>query len=151
MLAHTFPELGLTLLDGSERRASWLVEAVKACGLGARVSVVAARAEVAGHDERFRGRFPAVVARSFGSPPVTAECAAGLLAPAGVLVVSEPPRGAAGRWPEGPLAELGLRPERQFTLTSGHFQVLRLVDPCPDRYPRRTGVPGKRPLYRVGD
>ena len=45
----------------------------------ARVRVVRARAEVAGRDAALRGRFDVVVARGFGPPAVTAECAAPLL------------------------------------------------------------------------
>jgi hypothetical protein len=50
------------------------------------------------------------------------------------------------RWPADKLAELGLeraeRLEAAFT-----YQVLRQRSLCPSSYPRRTGVPAKRPLY----
>lgn len=149
VLAFCFPDRTVTLLDGSDRRTAWLRQAVALCDLGERVEVVTLRAELAGHDTRYRGRFPAVVARSFSTPPVTAECAAALLAPTGVLVVSEPPSAGTDRWPAAPLAEVGLVPGALVETASGHFQVLRLDGQCPDRYPRRTGVPAKRPLYRV--
>ena len=74
-----------------------------------RVTVVAGRAEELGRSPQWRGRMAAVVARSFGSPSVTAECAAPLLAVGGQLVVSEPPEPAAGRWPAAGLALVGLR------------------------------------------
>jgi 16S rRNA (guanine527-N7)-methyltransferase len=104
----------------------------------------------------FRGRYDLVVARGFGPPAVTAECAAPFLELGGRLVVSDPPdeppdRGEGGgsrRWPTAPLAALGLAPERSFAQPY-HYQALRQVAPCPDRYPRRTGVPRKRPLFAV--
>ena len=27
------------------------------------------------------------------------------------------------------------------------YQVVRQASPCPDRFPRRTGIPTKRPLF----
>jgi len=111
--------------------------------------VVRARAEDAGRIPHLRGSFDAVVARSFGSPPVTAECAAPFLHPGGLLVVSEPPRAdPEARWPRDGLATLGLEPLRTARTGFG-YQVLRQNDPCPDRFPRRAGVAAKRPLYRV--
>ena len=59
------------------------------------------------------GAFDLVVARAFGRPAVTAECAVGLPRAGGRLVVSEPPEGASGtreRWPEDGLGELGFGP-----------------------------------------
>mgnify|MGYP001337996822 CR=1 FL=1 len=44
-----------------------------------------------GHDDVYRESFDVVVARAFGPPSITAECAAGLVAPGGLSIVSEPP------------------------------------------------------------
>jgi len=121
------------------------------------VTVVRARAEVAARSE-MRGSFDLVVARAFGSPPVTAECAAGFLRVGGLLVVSEPPpqsptgrdqvSGEPVRWPVGPLAELGLLPVGAWRDRYG-YQVLLQQQQCPDRFPRREGIPRKRPIYSV--
>ena len=116
-------------------------------GCSARVRVVAERAEVVGRDGAHRSTSPLVVARSFGPPAVTAECAAPLLATGGLLVVSEPPGGDGARWPVAGLALLGAVPERVFHTTKGTFQLIRQASPCPERYPRRVGVPAKRPLF----
>jgi 16S rRNA (guanine527-N7)-methyltransferase len=134
------------LLDGSTTRTRFLAEAVDRLALAHRVRVVAARAEEAGHAGELRGTFDGVVARSFGPPAVTAECAAPLLRLGGRLVVAEPPGGAADRWPPAGLAPLGLLALGTVTEPTA-FQILEKVGPCPDRYPRRTGVPGKRPLF----
>lgn len=149
MLAFTFPDRRLTLLDGGLRRATWLAQAVIDCGLGDRVTVVHRRAEDAGRDATLRERFPLVVSRSFGPPPVTAECAAGLVSVGGSVVVSEPPGDDPGRWPAGPLAEVGLAPGARVRTAVGLYQILEKVGPCPGRFPRRIGVPAKRPLYRA--
>jgi 16S rRNA (guanine527-N7)-methyltransferase len=105
--------------------------------------VVEGRAEVVGRGD-LRGSAAAVLARGFATPAVTAECAAPLLEVGGVLVVSEPPD-EVDRWPTGALAELGLTP--RYRTTSPAMQVLEQVRTCPDRYPRRTGIPAKRPLF----
>jgi 16S rRNA (guanine527-N7)-methyltransferase len=146
VLAATWPTSSFVLLDSSERRTAFLRQAVAGLGWDGRVEAVRLRAEVAGRDEGLRGRFPVVVARSFSAPPVTAECAAPLLHVGGRLVVSEPPDGA-DRWPAGGLATVGLRLVERCTARGAGFVVHQQVDPCPSSYPRREGVPGKRPLW----
>lgn len=147
VVAAAWPHATLFLLDSNERRALFLAEAAAELGLADRVVVGHARAEEAGHDPNWRARADLVLARSFGPPAVTAECAAPLLAIDGRLVVSEPPGEAAERWPEGPLAQLGLRPVSRFEQAFSRFQVLRQAELCPPAYPRRVGVPAKRPLF----
>jgi 16S rRNA (guanine527-N7)-methyltransferase len=146
VLAFIWPERRIVLLDSSQRRTEFLRDAVDFCGLDGRVEVVFDRAETAARQERFRGTIGVVVSRSFGPPAVVAECAAGFLSLGGLLVVSEPPLLSEGRWPVEELSHVGLRPHRRIE-TPRHFQILQQIAPCPDRYPRRTGVPAKRPLY----
>lgn len=146
-----WPETDWVFLDGMQRRTAFLREAVDLAGLTSRVTVVTERAEAYARRIEARDAFDLVVARSFGPPAVTAECAAPLLRPDGLLVVSEPPTSAdAARWPAAGLAELGLG-EPRFVEVPGdrpvHLVTIRRVGPCPDRYPRRVGVPAKRPLF----
>jgi 16S rRNA (guanine527-N7)-methyltransferase len=144
-LALARPDIRWTLLDGSTTRGKFLEEAVLELGLGDVVDVVVARAEDAGRTDA-RSSFDVVVARSFGPPAATAECAAPFLRQGGRLVVAEPPGGDPGRWPAAALAPLGLVPGPRVTSPSA-FQVLLQGEPCPARFPRRTGVPTKRPLF----
>lgn len=146
VLAAVWPEAEAVLLDSNERRTAFLADAVMALGWEGRVRVVRSRAEEAGRDPALRGRFPLVVSRSFGPPPVTAECAAPLLQLDGRLVVSEPPENAS-RWPADGLGVVGLAVDRRVETPAGRFQVLVQEGPCPERFPRRVGVPGKRPLW----
>jgi len=159
VLAQRWPHVQGVLLDASERRAAFLQASVAACGWTERVLVIRDRAEVAGADPHLRGSFSLVVARSFGSPAVTAECAAPFLGVGGFLIVSEPPGESDGeggdgtqrhddeRWPAGGLTLVGQQPWRAVRETYG-YQVIRQVTPCPERFPRRSGVATKRPLYR---
>lgn len=144
-LAVLFAATEWTLLDGSRTRTAFLAEAVDELDLGPRVSVVAERAEEAGRGA-LRSLFDLVVARSFGPPAATAECAAPFLRPGGWLVVAEPPGSTGERWSREGLDRLGLRPVRTVTEPSA-VSLLQQLEPCPPAYPRRTGVPTKRPLF----
>jgi 16S rRNA (guanine527-N7)-methyltransferase len=100
-------------------------------------------------DPRLRGQFDLVVARSFGPPPVTAESAVGFLRAGGELVVTEPPEAGetASRWDVVGLAKLGFGSPASFR--SGETSAVRigLDQPPAERWPRRDGVPSKRPLW----
>ena len=166
VLAVALPASNWALVEAQQRRAVWLTDAARALGVADRVLVLHERAEVTGRGP-WRGRAAAVVSRAFGPPAVTAECAAPLLAVGATCWVSEPPgpgggrrsagtHGPAGdegpasvegsggdRWPAGGLAELGL----SFARRAPGWAGLTAVAACPDRYPRRVGIPAKRPLF----
>lgn len=146
------PSLRLTLVEAHRRRARFLETAAAELGLGG-VEVVAARAEEAGRDPALRGGFGLAVARAVAPLPVLAEYLLPLLRPGGVMAV---PKGAAaareleeaaaalaalGGCAEEPLA-LPLPPGRP----PQRVLIVRREGPLPDRYPRRPGVPRKRPL-----
>lgn len=149
LAARCWPSAHWVLLDAAARRTEFLEWAVEELGLQSRVTVCRDRAESAGRDEELRGTMDVVLARSFASPPITVECAAPLLRVGGLLVVSEPPGAMIqSRWPAEPLAELGMSRE-------GH-QVgppamvwIRQQSLAAERWPRRVGIPGKRPLYQA--
>ncbi|HET7487931.1 MAG TPA: RsmG family class I SAM-dependent methyltransferase [Acidimicrobiales bacterium] len=147
VLAFAWPGSSFLLLESKDRRAAFLAEAVQALALSDAVRVAHGRAEEVGRDPAWRGWADLVVARSFGPPAVTAECASPLLHEGGRLVVSEPPVGDEDRWPAAGLAALGLRPAARIEQAFSRFQVLRQDEPCPEAYPRRSGVPAKRPLF----
>jgi len=111
VLALEWPSCAATLLDGSTARTERLAARIERLGLTDRVMAVEGRAEALAHDPQHREQYDLVTARSFGSPPVTAECAAGFVAVGGRLAVSEPPDSAGDRWDEHALAELGLEVE----------------------------------------
>ncbi len=63
------------------------------------------------------------------------------------LLVSEPPDGSEERWPIEGLALLGLRRDDRHVLADATVQEMTVVERCGDRYPRRVGIPGKRPVF----
>jgi 16S rRNA (guanine527-N7)-methyltransferase len=155
--ATEWPTATLVLIEANGRRAAFLRRAVERLDLEARVSIMEERAEVCGRDANLRGGLDGVLARSFGRPAVLAECAAPLLQIGAWLLVSEPPRPGETdeqgewdqqdeRWPPGPLRQFGLEPA-EVVHEGFEYRVLRQVGACPERFPRRNGVPAKKPLF----
>ena len=148
VLAARWPDAAVTLLEASARRARFLRAAVAELGLGPRVRVAEGRAEALAREPELDGAFELVCARSFAPPAVTAECAARMIQLGGVLLVAEPPEvsRSTARWPVAGLAHLGLGPP-SVAHVYPLLVAIRRVGPCPAAYPRRTGVPSKRPLF----
>lgn len=147
VLLSVFHDARFTFLDGSIKRCEFLAEAVQELGEQERAEVLCGRAEDLAHEDRLRGSFDLVVARSFGAPAVLAECAAPFVSTGGHVLVSEPPEGTIeDRWPSEGLAQLGMGPALMIE-DSARFCVIAQVEPCHPRFPRRTGVPAKRPLF----
>lgn len=146
VLALERPDLQWVFLEAMAKRAAFLERAIAGLAL-VNARVRHARAEAV---PDLRGAHVAVVARSFGPPAVTAECAAPLLQPGGRLIVSEPPDARSCsdpvRWDPDGLETLGLGPA---TAIAGPPALVVAVQEavCPARYPRRTGIPAKRPLW----
>lgn len=145
VLACAFPASRWILLDANHRRTAFLRRAVSALELGDRVGVLTGRAENVAHDENHRSRYDLVVSRAFGPPAVVAECAAPFLTVEGHLVVSEPPEETA-RWSLDDLGTLGLAWDELYP-GPPRLACMVQVEPCPRRFPRRVGVPSKRPLW----
>jgi 16S rRNA (guanine527-N7)-methyltransferase len=141
------PDLRVDLLDVAARRCEFLRWAVSTLGLEGRCDVHEGRAEDLARSDLERS-FDIVTARSFGPPAATAECAVGFLeGPGSCVLVSEPPGAAdAGRWPDQGLARLGLVRGSRTEAPGGTVQAL-VLNEIVDGYPRRSGMPTKRPLF----
>ena len=152
VLAEAWTTASFVLIDAAERRCAFLTESVERMGLPTRVAVRRGRAEELAHEEDLRETFDMVVARSFGPPSVLAECAAPLLKVGGWLLVSEPPSTEATerRWPSFGLELLGLGAPRLIQ-AERHFVAIEKVTATEDRFPRRVGIPAKRPLFPILD
>ena len=143
------PELELTLIEADQGKAAFLVHACATLGL-ARVEVVASRAEEAGHDPRLREAFDAAVARALAPLPVLVELCLPLVRVGGRRLSQktegEDP-GAAARAIEllgGALAAVHRSPSG--ARRTGTVVVIDKVRPTPATYPRRAGVPARKPL-----
>ena len=142
-LAGLWPTSEWVLLDAAQRRTRLLDAAVERLGWTDRVRVVHGRAEDLGRDADHRGRYDLVTARLFGPPAAALECGAPLLRIGGVLAVTEPPDPDPDRWPASALAPLGL----DLLQPDPGLQRFRALRPPEDRFPRKPGVPVRRPLF----
>lgn len=143
-LALAYPRTRWVLVEAWERRADLLRRSVRRLGIGDRVVVRAVRAEVVGRGAE-RGTFDLVTARSFASPAVTLECAAPLLRIGGEVRLSV--RGSDLDWPIDALHAWGLGAPTSWTVEGNHYRRLSQLVPCPARWPRRVGVPERRPVF----
>jgi len=144
------PDLDVTLVEADQARAAFLVQA--AARLGVQVGVVAVRAEEASHDVRYREAFDVAVARALAPMPVLAELCLPFVAVGGRLLAQKTDSekaevSAASR----AIAALGGRLQAVVPAPSAARQhgVIVVVDklaPTPDAYPRRPGVPSRKPL-----
>ena len=144
------PDLQLTLLEANQRKAAFLVQAAATLGL-ADVEVVARRAEDAGHAERHREAYDFALARAVAPLPVLVELCLPFVAVGGRLLAmktnaateAESAKGAIDRL-GGELVEIGAAASAARSL--GEVVVVAKVRPTPPEFPRRPGVPGRRPL-----
>jgi 16S rRNA (guanine527-N7)-methyltransferase len=133
------PGIHLTLVESDQKKAGFLRDAVSSLGL-ADVEVDSRRAEEIGRDPAHREAYDVVVTRAAAKAPVAAEYCMPLLRVGGLLLAqarSEDFRAAARA-----LGQLGgrMRHEKSGVVVIGKGR------PTPDAFPRRVGVPGKRPL-----
>lgn len=150
VLACTCPDLAFTLVDATAKKCDFLTGAAASLGL-ANVEVVCGRAEELGRGP-LRESCALVTARAVASLRELAELALPLLKEGGALLAMKGANWAEeAAEAEHALAELRGRIEdsREYTLSAGDRRCLLLIaktGPTPDKYPRRPGMPHKRPL-----
>ena len=148
------PELDTVLIEAAGKKASYLARASDELGLG--LHVLHARAETVAHDPAFRGHFDVATARAIGGFPLVLELTLPLCKTGGVVLAQRGSDGPEEAESNGGVARLlggeilsieqvGL----EFGLNARHLVVVQKVGDAPDRYPRKAGIPAKRPL-RVG-
>jgi 16S rRNA (guanine527-N7)-methyltransferase len=147
-----WPALEMTLLEATAKKAAFLKLAIAELGLTG-VRVVMGRAEDAGRDPAHRGAYALALARAVAPLPALIELALPFLRPGGVLAS---PKGSAAlrevAESEKALREIGGAVVEVTALPiEGRGPVPTLIiirkdGPTPERYPRRAGMPRKRPL-----
>ncbi|HVL80346.1 MAG TPA: 16S rRNA (guanine(527)-N(7))-methyltransferase RsmG [Actinomycetota bacterium] len=141
---------GAILLEASERRCAFLEQVASS---DPSIVVVRGRAEEVGRDARWREKAATVVARALAPPPVALELCAPLVAKRGRVVLAAGPSAIGSlEAASATAAELGLgtpvlRRLRVPGATGGGYAIVAVKEEeTPQRYPRRTGVPARRPL-----
>ena len=143
------PQLQVTLVEADGRKAAFLTQACARLGLPG-VRVVGRRAEDAAHDGDLREAFDVAVARALAPMPVLAELCLPFVRVSGRLLAQKTRAeevNAAGRAIEllgG--GKLRIEPAPSKARRSGVVVVVEKVASTPEAYPRRAGVPARRPL-----
>lgn len=147
-----WPGLNVTLLESVGKKTAFLRHMVEVLGLEG-VEIENGRAETLAHEPRLRESFDVVVSRAVAHMAALAELTLPFCKPGGIVVAQK----KAGIDDE--LREA----ERAIALLGGALERIEVVDdvdpedprwlvalkktaPSPDRYPRRPGIPAKRPL-----
>ena len=147
-----FPGIHLVLLDSVGKKAAFLEHLVSLLELDG-VEVLTGRAEDLAHRPELRESFDLALARGLARLPVLLEYSLPFCRMGGRTVAHKhgnlhAEMKSAGRALEALGGRLGSEvPVRVTGLTDNRvLVVVEKVAATPDRYPRRTGVPAKRPL-----
>ncbi len=146
-----WPATHVLLVESVAKKAEFLRHVAAELGLDG-VEVSAERAEVIGRDLRYRERFAFATGRAVAALPVLAEYCLPLVEVGGLFAAPRGSQGAAELVAaETALATLGggQAELRQVTLPdvgARGIVVVRKLRSTDLLYPRRVGVPGKRPL-----
>lgn len=145
------PDLAVTLIESDQAKAAFLVQAAARLSLRG-VDVLARRAEDVGREPRHRESFDLATARAVAALAVVAELCLPLVRVGGRMLAqktSQEDAGAAGHAIEvlgGSLGSVISTPSRARSM--GTVVVVDKVRPTPDAYPRRAGLPSRRPLQK---
>ncbi|GMA15663.1 16S rRNA (guanine(527)-N(7))-methyltransferase RsmG [Deinococcus metallilatus] len=152
-LAIVQPRLQIVPLDATRKKVEFVERTAQALGLE-NVHPLVGRAENLGRDPQQRERYDRVVTRAVAALPVLAELALPFLRVGGLLVAQKgpltPEELEAGT---RAAAEVGgqVRAAEPFTLPlAGDARTLVIIEKTastPERYPRREGVPNRKPLF----
>jgi 16S rRNA (guanine527-N7)-methyltransferase len=134
------------LVEPTAKKAAFLAKTLVACGISG--EAVAERAEVAGRNERFREQFAFATARAVSTAPTVAELTVPFLRIGGRALLQRAVMEARERQAledAAPMLGAALVEERAL---AGDRRVLVIEKrlPTQHRFPRRDGVPEKRPL-----
>jgi 16S rRNA (guanine527-N7)-methyltransferase len=138
--------IGVTLVESNAKKAGFLSEALAALGIGG--TVRNGRVEAVAQEPGSREAFACATARAVSTLPTVLELTLPLLRVGGLAVLQrgaleQPERSAAA----DAAAVLGGRIEAEVPLDGNRRIVLvRKTGATPLRFPRRAGVPEKRPL-----
>jgi 16S rRNA (guanine527-N7)-methyltransferase len=133
------PGINLTLVESDQKKAAFLREVIEQMALPG-ATVEARRAEELGQDQAHRESYDVVVTRAAAKAPVAAEYCLPLVRVGGMMLAQA--RGEDFRAAGRALGQLGgsMRAYRDGVVVIGKGR------PTPAIYPRRVGLPAKRPL-----
>ncbi len=149
-LAIAFPALSGALIEATMKKATFLAETIERLPLP-RLVALRGRAETLARRACLRERFDLVTARAVAATPALAELTLPFCRVGGVVALHKT-RGAAREIESADYAIQALGGAVRGVVEYGDDSSGRLIltidkiEPTPDRYPRRPGIPAKRPL-----
>ncbi len=141
------PTLKITLVDSLNKRITFLEEVLKTLDLSA--ECVHARAEDFGRDPRYRGQFDATVSRAVASLPVLLELTVPLLRVGGKAYCYKGDVSEELKTAKSALHLLHCTAETVPLASDYGARTLVICTknaPTPSTYPRKAGMPAKKPL-----
>jgi 16S rRNA (guanine527-N7)-methyltransferase len=143
-LAAAMPDVRFTLLEANTRKTAFLEHVAGTLGL-ANVTVAPGRAEELGHQPALREQFDRAISRAAARPEVLLELALPFVRTGGDLVAQVSSLDPLALEPAARL--LGGGTPRLEHPAGGHaLMVVPKLAPTPSRFPRRIGLPGRKPL-----
>ncbi len=143
------PDIAVTLVEADSGKAAFLVQACARLGL-TDIEVLARRVEDVGHDPRYRESFDMAVARALAPLPTLVELCLPLVRIGGRLLAQKTDKenvGAAARALQlvgGSIDQVSAAPST--ARATGTVVVISKVAATPTIYPRRPGMPARKPL-----
>ncbi len=152
-LAIAFPEMDVTLVEATGKKVDFLRYIITRLELP-NAHAIHGRAEDIAQDSTHRELYDAAAARALATLPALVELCVPFVKVGGVLIapkgadVEQEIDAASNVLPAvGGEAENIILPEPDSPVSVDHrLVVIRKVTPTPDTYPRRNGVPTRRPL-----
>lgn len=146
------PGMRLTLLEATHKKVTFLENVVGVLGLKG-VEVIHGRAEELGRDPAYRERYDWALARAVAEMPTLAEYLLPLVRVGGTALAQKGEGAAAEvHGADAAIVTLGGRVrqlvpvELRGLAETRYLVVVDKVAATPEEYPRRPGVPQKRPL-----
>ena len=147
-----FPEIKLVLLEATAKKAAFLHHLYPKLELG-NVEIVVGRAEEVAHLAQYREKFDIVLARGVASLPTLVEltlpfCTVGgsfIAQKKGAIDLEVRQAAKATSLLGGKLREVRGIDLEEFT-DERQLIIIDKVSPTPQQYPRRSGIPVKRPI-----
>lgn len=151
------PGIRLTLLEATAKKVQFLYNMVDKLGLQG-VTIVTGRSEVTAHDVQHREQYDLALSRAVAALPALVEmvlpfCTIGgcfIAQKAGDIETEVNQSIAAIEIMGGRLREI----KKAYPFEADHERKLVIIEktrPTPEKYPRRPGIPAKRPILSLGN
>jgi 16S rRNA (guanine527-N7)-methyltransferase len=147
-----YPEIALVLADSVAKKTAFLSLVVQELDLD-QVSVLTERAENLGQMPEHREKYDLAVARAVAGLPVLVEYLLPLVKVGGIMLAQKGESAIKElSEAEGAIAILGGKAQSPVevnlpgTSDKRYLLVIEKISPTPSKYPRRVGIPAKRPL-----